>query len=360
MKLVILGLSITSSWGNGHATTYRALIREFAKLGHKVVFLERDVPWYASQRDLAAFPSAEVILYADLEDLRITHDRLVREADAVIVGSYVPDGVAVCHWVLSTATGVTGFYDIDTPVTLAQLARGCADYLSPELIPRFDLYLSFAGGRSLDLLRHRYGAANPVALYCSVDPEHYFPEPVATPRWQLGYLGTYSTDRQPALEALLIDPARRWPNGRFVVAGPQYPAAIPWPLNVERIDHLAPADHRGFYNNQRFTLNVTRADMVVAGHSPSVRLFEAAACATPIISDQWDGLAELFVIGEEILVATNTGEALEILRTTSRSRAAEIGAAGRNRILAGHTAAHRAAELEHHIVHCVARQLSLA
>src|SRR5207253_6090561 len=104
-------------------------------------------------------------------------------------------------------------------------------------------------------------------------------------RWDLGYLGTYSADRQPALDQLMLQPARRWPLGRWVVAGPQYPASLDWPSGVERLEHVSPDQHRGFYSAQRFTLNLTRAAMLRAGYSPSVRLFEAAACGTPIISD---------------------------------------------------------------------------
>jgi spore maturation protein CgeB len=143
----------------------------------------------------------------------------VRQADAVIVGSYVPEGVAVGEWVTATACGLTAFYDIGTPVTLAKLERGDTEYLSPALIRRYTLYLSFTGGPTLEHLEQRYGAAQARPVHCAVDHHLYYPEPCAE-RWDLGYLGTYSLDRQPALEALLLEPARRWTPGRFVVAGP--------------------------------------------------------------------------------------------------------------------------------------------
>ena len=357
MNLVILGLSITSSWGNGHATTYRALVREFARRGHRVTFLERDVPYYASQRDLADFPFADVHLYRTLDELRENHRSLVASADAVMVGSYVPDGVAVADWVLGTASGVTAFYDIDTPVTLARLAAGEPTYLEARQIARFQLYLSFAGGRSLDVLEKRYRSPAARPLYCSVDPDLYFPEDTEV-LWDMGYLGTYSPDRQPGLVRMLVDPARRWPGGRFIVAGPQYPPEIAWPVNVERVEHLPPSAHRRFYNQQRFTLNVTRADMIAAGHSPSVRLFEAAACGTPIVSDLWDGLADFLTPGEEILIAPTCADALGFVRDLPPERAAEIGAAARNRVLASHTAAHRAAELEGYLQHAATPRLT--
>ena len=348
MNIVILGLSITSSWGNGHATTYRGLVRELVAQGHNVLFLERDMSWYASQRDLPNPPYGRTELYASLDDLRSRFTEAVRDADAVIVGSYVPEGAAVGEWVCGTAQGATAFYDIDTPVTLAKLARGDFEYLTPDLIERYGTYFSFTGGPTLARLEREYGSPRALPLYCSFDPELYFPEPTE-PKWDLGYMGTYSDDRQPTLDALLVAPARQMPEKAFCVAGPQYPLSIPWPANVERIEHLPPAQHRRWYNAQRFTLNVTRADMIRAGYSPSVRLFEAAACGTPIISDLWDGLGSFFEIGREILVARSTQEALRILRETSEPGRKEIGAGARQRVLTEHTAAHRAKELAEHL-----------
>lgn len=348
MKLVILGLSITSSWGNGHATTYRGLVRELVAHGVDVLFAERDVPWYAENRDLPNPPYGTTVLYRDLDDLR---DRLtdeVRSADAVIVGSYVPEGVAVGEWVTQTARGVTAFYDIDTPVTLAKLERGDYEYLSPDLIPRYDLYLSFSGGPTLTRLEKQFGSPRALPLYCSVDPALYFPEETAV-RYDLGYMGTYSPDRQPPLDELLVQPARRLPERRFVVAGPQYPAEIEWGANVERIEHLPPAEHRAFYNSQRWTLNITRADMKRAGWSPSVRLFEAAACGVPIISDRWDGIEDVLTPGKEILLADDAGEVVHILQETSDAERDAIAEAARQRVLSAHTAAHRAAELHSYL-----------
>ena len=341
MKLVVLGLSLSSSWGNGHATTYRALLKAFAARGHEVLFLERDVPWYAPHRDLPDPDWCRLALYRDVDELSRWAGE-VAAADAVVVGSYVPDGVAVGRWAQRAATGVCAFYDIDTPVTLAKLARGDHEYLSPELIPGYDLYLSFTGGPTLDLLEAQYGSPAARALYCSVDAAVYQPTGAAK-RWDLSYLGTYSDDRQPTLTRLLIDVARTAQARRFVVAGPQYPAGIDWPANVERIEHLPPADHAAFYSASRWTLNVTRADMIARGWSPSVRLFEAAACATPIVSDRWAGLDRLFAPDREIVLADTTADVLALL---ARDDAVAIGAAGRARVLAAHTAAQRAGELE--------------
>lgn len=355
LDIVILGLSITSSWGNGHATTYRGLVRELAKRGHRVLFLERDAPWYAENRDLPNPPYGETVLYSGLEELKDRFTSTIRRADLVIVGSYVPEGVEVGRWVTSTAGGATAFYDIDTPVTLAKLSRGDYEYLHPELIPRYDAYFSFTGGPTLRRLERCFGSPGARALYCSFDPELYFPEE-AEPRWDLGYMGTYSDDRQPTVDRLLQEPARRWREGRFVVAGPQYPETVRWSRNVKRIEHLEPKKHRRFYNQQRFTLNVTRADMIAAGWSPSVRLFEAAACGTPIISDSWPGLESIFRIGEEILIARTSSQVLQYLQDIPESERRALGQRARARVLSQHTAAHRAEELESHALRLLDRR----
>jgi spore maturation protein CgeB len=345
LDIVILGLSITSSWGNGHATTYRALARGLAARGHKVVFLERDVPWYAAARDLSNPPHARTFLYRSIAELKKTFTAAVHDADLVIVGSYVPNGIEIGEWVLETARGVTAFYDIDTPVTLAMLSDGGAPYLSPKLIPRYQLYLSFTGGPILEFLERHYGSPMARALYCAVDADFYRPRRRER-RWHLGYMGTYCADRQRVLERLLVEPARRCTQARMIVAGPQYPAGIDWPPNVERIEHLAPRAHSAFYNQQTFTLNLTRTRMVRAGYSPSVRLFEAAACARPIISDWWEGMDSFLKIGEEILIAETPERILEYLLDMPAGERESIGRRARARILAEHTATHRALELE--------------
>jgi spore maturation protein CgeB len=344
MNIVILGLSITSSWGNGHATTYRGLVRELTRQGHQVLFLERDMPWYAAQRDLPNPPFGDTRLYESLPALKRDFADAIRAADAVIIGSYVPDGVAVAEWVLDEANGCVAFYDIDTPVTLVKLAGGDYEYIEPGLIPRYDLYLSFTGGPVLARLEDEFGARRARPLYCSVDPDIHYPDR-PSPRWDLGYLGTYSADRQPRVNSLLLKPARRAPNRNVVVAGAQFPEDVTWPANVEHLEHVAPAAHRGFYNAQRFTLNVTRDAMIAAGYAPSVRLFEAAACGVPVISDSWNGLDTFFEPGREILIADESDAVLDYLYNLPEPERQAVGEQARERVMAAHTAAHRAREL---------------
>ena len=355
MRIVVIGLSLSSSWGNGHATTYRALLRALSARGHDILFLECDRPWYAGHRDLPDPDFCRLAFYDHPADL--AHWRAeIAAAELVIIGSYVVDGVAVAELVRPWAR-LLAFYDIDTPVTLAALTRGEHAYISPATIPLYDLYFSFTGGPTLRLLESRYGARAAHALFCAVDPALYAPAlPPGGPRWYLGYLGPYSADRQPTLERLLLTPARLAPALRFVVAGPQYPDDIDWPANVDRLEHLPPSEHPGFYNSLAWTLNVTRADMIAAGYSPSVRLFEAAACATPIISDVWPGLGDFLTIGREIIAAETPAEVLETVAWPAWRRRG-VGEAARARILQSHTADHRAATLEA-AVHAAQARLS--
>lgn len=345
LRIAIFGLAVTSSWGNGHATTYRGLIRGLKARGHDVSFFERNLPWYAENRDLPKLVHGQVHIYSSLGEIKRKYKKVVREADLVIVGSYVPDGIELGEWVTATARGATAFYDIDTPVTISKIESGELDYISPRLIPRYDLYLSFTGGPVLRRIALIYGSPMVRPLYCSVDPELYFPQE-GRPIFDLGYMGTYSADRQPSLERFMLEPARQWNGGKMIVAGPQYPPAVQWPINVQRITHIAPAEHRSFYGFQKFTLNLTREAMRLAGYSPSVRLFEAAACGTPIISDFWHGIDPFLQPGEDILITHSAEETLDYLRNLSESERVSIGANGRARILREHTALHRAAELE--------------
>ncbi|OWV92802.1 glycosyltransferase [Rhizobium sp. R72] len=353
LNVVVLGLSLSSSWGNGHATTYRALLRGMHAEGHRVLFLERDVSWYAKQRDLPDPSFCELSLYNGVDDLLARSSGRLHAADAVLIGSYVPEGIRIIDAIARQDPKLLCFYDIDTPVTLANLDRGDEDYIAARQMPLFDIYFSFAGGEVIDRLEQHYGVSHAEPLFCCVDAQAY--QNTGEPRsWDLGYIGTYSIDRQPALERLLIEPARLLPDMRFVVAGPNYPAHIDWPANVERIEHLAPSDHPSFYSRQRFTLNITRADMAAAGWSPSVRLFEAAACGTPIISDYWNGLGDFFPLREAIIVACDPADVVSALTKVSFEAQGRIAQAARRIVLHQHTGRARATQLAASL--CSARQ----
>ena len=348
MKIVVYGLTITSSWGNGHATTYRALCKALAARGHVLTFVEKDVEWYRGNRDLPTPSYCKVVLYEDWNSEGAKLIALAKDADAVVVGSYFPDAIAATEQLLQAGCGPLLFYDIDTPITMAALrAHGRCEYLDASMIPSYAAYLSFTGGPALQELETRFGSPHAVPLYCSVDADAYAPVAARDAyRCDLSYLGTYAADRQPKLVRLLDGAARLLPQSHFLVAGPQYPAATVFAPNVQRITHLPPAEHPAFYSSSRFTLNLTRDDMVAAGYSPSVRLFEASACGAAIVSDAWQGMEEFLTPGEEILLPKDAAEVAGILRDLSDDERHRMGQRARERILSAHTSTHRAQQFE--------------
>lgn len=347
MKLVIFGLSLSSSWGNGHATLWRGLLRAMYRRGHHVYFFERDVEYYASHRDCEQLPGVKLILYPDWDQVRHEAARELRDADVAIVTSYCPDAGAATELVNDSPARSRVFYDLDTPITLERVARGDhVEYIGPRGLQDFDVVLSYTGGEALTQLRERLGARRAVALYGSVDPQvHQRVRPVDMFRCDLSYLGTYAADRQQALEELFIRPAERLCDQRFLIGGAMYPQDFPWSPNIFFARHVAPCDHAEFYSSSRLTLNVTRAAMASMGYCPSGRLFEAAACGVPIITDWWEGLDQFYTPGTEILVARTTEDAVRAMQLTD-NELGRISQAALEHTLTNHTADHRAAEFE--------------
>jgi spore maturation protein CgeB len=354
MKIVIYGLAITSSWGNGHATTYRSLCKALARRGHQIHFVEKNVEWFRDNRDMPHPEFCRVHLYSDWAENERSLIRLSKDADAIVVGSYFPDAIAATTALLTSDFGPLIFYDIDTPITIAKLRKeGRAEYINAAQIPHFAAYLSFTGGPVLRELEDNFGSPCAVPFYCSVDPELYRPKPVERDfECALSYLGTHAKDRQPKLMKFLNETAELLPESRFIVAGAQYPNDTPWAKNVERIIHLSPPDHPSFYSSSKFTLNLTRDEMVAAGYSPSVRLFEASACGGAIISDYWKGLEHFLTPNKEVLLPKDAYEVAQIIRTFSDLDRTRMGLNARERILSEHTSAHRAIQFEQIVSRC--------
>src|ERR1700712_4629833 len=234
MKIVIFGLTITSAWGNGHATTFRSLVKALARRGHQVVFIEKDVEWYRNNRDMPTPEFCTLKLYDDWAVYEAAFIAQCSDADAILIGSYFPDAIAATKALVDAGCGPLVFYDIDTPITLTRLrATGSTEYLDAALIPLYDAYLSFTGGPSLHELENRFGAKRAIAFYCSVDSDLYTP---TNPRDEfccdLSYLGTYASDRQPKLMRLLNRPAALLPERTLLVAGAMYPENTTWQPNV--------------------------------------------------------------------------------------------------------------------------------
>jgi spore maturation protein CgeB len=344
VRYVFFGLSIASSWGNGHATTFRGLVRELASRGHQVVFYERRVPWYDANCDLPQADYCDIRRYETWPPPGVGAE--VAGADVVLLGSFAADGITIADWLPTNTRAALLYYDIDTPVTLEKFTLGgAAEYLRADQLAHFDLVLSFGGGPVLDALR-KLGARRVEPFYCAVDASHYRPVP-AEQRFHcdLGYMGTYSSARQDLVEELFLAPACALPERRFLLAGAQYPPEVEWPPNVARMEHVSPADHAPFHASCAWQVKATRRQMRAIGWSPSVTLFEAAACAAPLISDRWPGFETFFRPGTEVMVADTRADVLGALDVPEPARR-RIGEAARERILAEHTYVQRVDQLE--------------
>lgn len=314
--------------------------------GCDIHFFEKDTPYYAAHRDAPQVAGAHLHLYADWNTVRSTAVRQLADADVAIVTSYCPDGPQACDLVLGSNVYKSVFYDLDAPVTLERIDRGeTVEYLPENGFAGFDLVLSYAGGPCLRELQAKLNAKYVAPLYGSVDPEVHHPvSPRSDFACDFSYLGTYSADRQPKLQQLLLQPAAELPHQQFLIAGAMYPRFSSQPANVRMLEHVSPHDHSAFYCSSRLTLSISRASMARMGYCPSGRLFEAAACGTAVLSDYWPGLEEFFTPAKEILLGSSSEDALSALQRP-QTEIAEIAKRARERALDCHTAAHRAAEL---------------
>ena len=346
MKLIVFGLSVSSAWGNGHATLWRGLIHALAAKGHSVTFYERDTDYYASHRDCFGLPNGELVLYSSFDEIRSAAAAELQRADVGMVTSYCPDALAASELVLSSAVDIRAFYDLDTPITLNRLAQGeHVAYIGERGLRDFDIVLSYTGGPALQQLQHVLGARHVAPLYGAVDPQLHKPGAL-DPRYQadLSYLGTYAQERQAALEQLFLAPARERPDLTFAIGGSQYPSDFAWAPNIKYLWHVPPHEHSAFYCSARLNLNVTRAPMAALGFCPSGRLFEAAASGGPLISDGWPGLSQFYEPGLDLIVA-QTSEDVRNALDLSDAELRAMSQRARERTLSEHTYERRAAQL---------------
>ncbi len=347
MKFVIFGLTITSSWGNGHATIWRGLCKALVHRGHEIVFMERDVPYYAAHRDVSYLPDIKIYLYQNWPDALAIAETELKNADVGIVTSYCPDGSEASQFINRRSSLLRVFYDMDTPITLKSLADGqSVFYVEPRGLTDFDYVFSYTGGKALEELKYKLGAQRTAPLYGCADPEVHMPtKPVNRYLSDLSYLGTYSEDRQAALEQLFLQTASRLPDKKFMIGGSLYPQEFPWTTNIWFRRHVPPPEHSSFYCSSTFTLNVTRQAMADMGYCPSGRFFEAAACGVPVITDLWEGINLFFKPAEEIVIARETNDVVNALQMPE-DRRLSIAKSAMERVLAEHTASRRAEEFE--------------
>jgi len=345
VKITIFGLTISSSWGNGHATPYRAILKALRRAGHEIHFFERDVPYYARHRDFDGEGCCDLHLYSDWETVRGFALKQARDSEAVICASFCPEGCRIIDEILNLQEPAKVFYDLDTPVTLGALEQGDIEYLRRDQIPEFDVYLSFTGGGTLDELTSHWRARLALPLYGCVDPEAHR-RSASRPDFacDLSYMGTYAVDRQEKVDTLFLEPSRRLADKPFILAGSQYPWEWQWPQNVKRFEHVWSSDHSALYSSSRLTLNITRKEMARWGYCPSGRFFEAAACETPIVTDWFEGLDHFFDRERELLIADSADDVIAAVKLPD-AELRQIADRAWERTLSEHTGEQRARDL---------------
>jgi spore maturation protein CgeB len=214
------------------------------------------------------------------------------------------------------------------------------------LISQYDLIFTYGGGRPVVDAYKAQGARECVPVYNALDPQTHFPAP-ADARFEgdLGFVGNRLPDREERVEEFFLGPARLASGSTFVLAGNGWHDK-PRPANVRYVGHLYTADHNSFNCTPRAVLNISRESMARYGFSPATRVFEAAGAGACLITDAWEGIELFLEPGREVLVCRDGDEVAHTIANLSGQRAKEIGAAARRRILAEHTYAHRARQVD--------------
>ncbi|MCB9529540.1 MAG: glycosyltransferase [Myxococcales bacterium] len=349
MHIAFFGSSLVSAWWNGAATYYRGLLRALAARGHRVTFYEPDAYDRQAHRDLPDPDWAEVVVYPgdDALALRRCLSQAAR-ADVVVKAS----GIGVFDAFLESAVlGLRGpttrvfFWDVDAPATLDRIDADRADPFR-RLIPRYDAVLTYGGGEPVVAAYRAHGARLCVPIYNALDPDTHHPvEPEARFACDLAFLGNRLPDREARVDDFFFDAARRLPSMRFLIGGNGWHDAA-MPPNVERLGHVYTRDHNALNRSARAVLNISRDSMARYGFSPATRVFEAAGAGACLITDAWEGIEHFLAPGSEVLVAPSGADVARLLTGLDAARAAAIGEAARRRVLAEHTYAHRAIEVE--------------
>jgi spore maturation protein CgeB len=346
MKLCIFGHTISSSWDNRHASVWRGLCRSLARLGHRVVFFERDHPQLAAQRDVPSPEGCDLRIYRDWDEVRANAARELADSDAGLITTRCRDARAVTDLLLDAELAVAAFYDLEAPQTLARRRANLpVEHIGDEGYAPYDLVLSSAGGAVPREMVEVLGARRVATLFEGVDPAVHQPDgPVAEFTARASFLGAYSHDLHGILDRLFFEPSRRLSEVRFALGGGGVPDSLLLPTNLRRFGPIAPQLQASFYCSSRITVNVTPDEMARAGHCPSGRMFAAAGCGIPVLTDAWDGIEVFFEPGREIFVARSTEEAVEVLCLPDQELA-RVGRAARDRAMSEHTAEARARRL---------------
>jgi len=348
LDIAFFGSSLVSAYWNGAATYYRGLVRALAERGHAVTFYEPDAFGRQQHRDLDDPDWARVVVYPGDPDGALAAMEQARRADLVVKAS----GVGACDSLLEEAalelrrsSTMVVFWDVDAPATLDRLAADPEDAFH-RLVPRFDLVLTYGGGPPVVDAYERLGARQCVPIYNALDPTTHYPV-TPEPRFEsdLAFLGNRLPDREARVEAFFLSAALALPELRFLLGGSGWDDK-PLPRNVTSLGHVYTRDHNAFNVSPRAVLNVSRESMARYGYSPATRVFEAAGAGACLITDAWRGIDLFLEPGREILVAEDGLEVAAHVQRLTPTLARSTGRAARGRILAEHTYAHRAAQVE--------------
>nr|WP_176066715.1 glycosyltransferase [Anaeromyxobacter diazotrophicus] len=349
MHIAFFGSSLVSAYWNGAATYYRGLLRALAGRGHAVTFYEPDAFDRQAHRDIPDPPWARVVVWQPGQPEAL--DRCLseaRRADLVVKAS----GVGVLDAELERRAlelrrpgNAVIFWDVDAPATLERVASDPADPFR-ALVPRYDAVFTYGGGAPVVRAYRSLGARACIPIYNALDPETHHPAP-ADPRLaaDLAFLGNRLPDREARVRAFFLRAAQRLPGRRFVLGGAGW-GDLALPANVRWLGHVPTGDHNALNCSCTAVLNVNRDSMARFGFSPPTRVFEAAGAGACVVTDAWEGLELFLEPGREVLVARDGEEVAEHLAALQPARARRLGAAALRRVLAEHTYAQRARQVE--------------
>jgi spore maturation protein CgeB len=348
VKIAFHASSLLSSYWNGAATYYRGLLSALARHGHAIAFYEPDAYGRQQHRDIDPPDWARVVVWPADEASAAAVIAEAADADVVVKAS----GVGVFDDLLldgllrvARPDAIRIFWDVDAPATLAEM-RGAPDHPVRRALPDLDLVLTYGGGPPVVAAYRALGARACVPVYNALDPATHFPTP-ADPAFatDLSFLANRLPDREARVERFFLDPAARLPRLRFLLGGNGWDDK-PMSANVRRLGHVGTALHNAFNASPLAVLNVARDSMADVGFSPATRVFEAAGAGACLITDAWEGVELFLAPGEEVLVARDGHDVADHLAGLTPERARAIGAAARRRVLAGHTYAGRAADVD--------------